>query len=63
MVPERLADVISCRGPKFQKFSALRVDNQLLDRQVSLNTGLKHMKKTGNLCKANGATLHYFLAS
>ena len=41
MVPESLADAISCRGPKFQKFSAI---SYLTDR--SLNTGLKHMKKT-----------------
>ena len=52
------------RGTKFQKFTVLKVDNQDLGRQVSLIARLKHMKQTMELlCKANGATLHYFLPS
>jgi len=42
MVPERLADAIS--EVLIQKISALRTDNQLLGRRVSLITELKHMK-------------------
>ena len=42
----------------------LLADNWLLDGRVSLIAGLKHMKQTMEfLCKVNGATLHYFLAS
>ena len=52
------------RSPKCKKFSTLRTDNQQLAKWVSLIARLKHMKQTVEfLCKANGATLHYVLAS
>ena len=58
------ASICDLKGLKFQKFSVLRVDNWQFGRQVSLITRLKHKKQTMEfLRKANGATLHYVLAS
>ena len=56
MVPEKPADAIS----EVLHF-VLHTDNQLLARWVSL---IAELKKTMELlCKANGTTLHYVLAS
>ena len=57
MVPGK-ASRCDLRSRKFQKFSVLHMDNQLLGRRASLIAGLKHMKQTMEfMCKANGATL------